>query len=315
MFVLTGSTGGIGRSALQTILDKKLIPVSQLRLSSYNTSAIPARIVNTGVEIRKGNLYEPSTLEESYSGADVLFLVSFPSMGEERFTLHRNAIDAAKAVGVRHVIYTSLSFCGSAEGTSSVAQVAQAHLQTESYLKASGLTYTILRMASYAHLWNNFAGFLNLSGDPEATLEAVMPNDGLEHWADRSELGEAAGYVIANWQEYINKIINLTGPELLSGTDIIEKFMKHTGRKVNVRVLPVQEAIKWHIQNGSVPPEQESFLDNWASWHTAISQGEKAFLDPTLEKLLGRKPKTVDDQADEVFTVSNELDTKDLVGI
>lgn len=194
-----GSTGGIGRSALQTILDKKLIPVSQLRLSSYNTSAIPARIVNTGVEIRKGNLYEPSTLEESYSGADVLFLVSFPSMGEERFTLHRNAIDAAKAVGVRHVIYTSLSFCGSAEGTSSVAQVAQAHLQTESYLKASGLTYTILRMASYAHLWNNFAGFLNLSGDPEATLEAVMPNDGLEHWADRSELGEAAGYVIANW--------------------------------------------------------------------------------------------------------------------
>jgi hypothetical protein len=54
-------------------------------------------------------------------------------------------------------------------------------------------------MASYAHLWNNFAGFLNLSGDPEATLEAVMPNDGLEHWADRSELGEAAGYVIANW--------------------------------------------------------------------------------------------------------------------
>ncbi|KAH7116389.1 hypothetical protein EDB81DRAFT_916881 [Dactylonectria macrodidyma] len=290
MFVLTGSTGGIGRSALQTILDKKLILVS---------------IVNTGVEIRKGNLYEPSTLEESYSGADVLFLVSFLSMGEERFTLHRNAIDAAKAVGVRHVIYTSLSFCGGAEGTSS----------TESYLKASGLMYTILRMASYAHLWNNFAGFLNLSGDPEATLEAVMPNDGLEHWADRNELGEAAGYVIANWQEYINKIINLTGPELLSGADIIEKFMKHTGRKVNVRVLPIQEAIKWHIQNGSVPPEQESFLDNWASWHTAISQGEKAFLDPTLEKLLGRKLKTVDDQADEIFAVSNELDTKDLVGI
>ncbi|KAI5460610.1 hypothetical protein BGZ63DRAFT_358193, partial [Mariannaea sp. PMI_226] len=303
-----GSTGGIGGSALQTILDKNLIPVSQLRLSSHNTSAIPARIVNTGIEIRKGNLYEPSTLEESYSGADVLFLVSFPSMGEERFTLHRNAIDAAKTVGVRHVIYTSLSFCHGADGTFSVAQVAQAHLQTESYLKASGLTYTILRMASYAHLWNNFTGFLNLNADPEATLEAVMPNDGLEHWADRSELGEATGY-------YVNKVINLTGPELLSGAAIIEKFVKHTGRKVNVRVLPVQEAIKWHIQNGSVPPEQEGFLDNWASWHTAISQGEKAFLDPTLEKLLGRKPKTVDDQADEIFTVSNKLDTKDLVGI
>lgn len=155
--------------------------------------------MDTGIEIRKGNLYEPSTLEKSYSGADVLFLVSFPSMGEERFTLHRNAIDAAKAVGVRHIIYTSLSFCGGAEGTSSVAQVAQAHLKTEAYLKASGLTYTILRMACYAHMWNNYVGFLNLSGDPEATLEAVMPNDGLEHWANRVELGEGAAYVIANW--------------------------------------------------------------------------------------------------------------------
>lgn len=80
-------------------------------------------------------------------------------------------------------------------------------------------------------------------------------------------------------------------------------------------MLPVEEAIQWHLKNGSVPVEQTSFLENWASWHTAISQGEKAFLDPTLEKLLGRKPKTVDDQADEIFGLSNELDTKDLVGI
>lgn len=107
----------------------------------------------------------------------------------------------------------------------------------------------------------------------------------------------------------------MTGPELLSGADIVAKFAKHTGTKVTVRVIPVQEAIQWHIQNGSVPPEQASFLDNWASWHTAISRGEKAFLDPLLEKLLGRKSKTIDEQADEIFATSNELDTKDLVGI
>ncbi|KAK8912045.1 hypothetical protein H634G_10771 [Metarhizium anisopliae BRIP 53293] len=315
MFVLTGSTGGIGSVVLQTILDKNLIPVSQLRISSYNTSGIAPSIINTGIQIRKGNLYEPSTLRDSYDGADVLFLVSFPSMGEERFTLHRNAIDAAKAVGVQHVIYTSLSFCGGAEGNTSVAQVAQAHLKTEAYIKRSGLTYTILRMASYAHLWNNYAGFLDLSSDPKKTLEAVLPNDGVEHWASRADLGEATAHVVANWQEHINKTLNLAGPELLTGAEIVAKFTKHTGRKVNVRVMPVQEAIQWHIQNGSVPLEQAGFLDNWASWHTAIAQGEKAFLDPLLETLLGRKPKSIDEQADEIFVPSNELDTKDLVGI
>ncbi|KAF5139275.1 hypothetical protein E5D57_003068 [Metarhizium anisopliae] len=43
--------------------------------------------------------------------------------------------------------------------------------------------------------------------------------------------------------------------------------------------------------------------------------GEKAFMNPLLKELLGRKPRTVDDQADEIFALSNELDTKFLVGI
>lgn len=120
-------------------------------------------------------------------------------MGEERYVLHRNAIDAAKTAGVRHIIYTSLAFCGGSEGSTSVAQVAQAHLLTEAYLKASGLTYTVIRMASYFHLWNNYCGFLNLDVPQDTIQNAVLPNDGLEHWADRDELGQAAAKVITNW--------------------------------------------------------------------------------------------------------------------
>ncbi|CEJ93541.1 hypothetical protein VHEMI09122 [[Torrubiella] hemipterigena] len=325
MIVLTGTTGGIGSTALQTILDRKLVPISDLCISAYNTAGIPAHIKETGIAIRTGNLYEPETLEKSYTGAEALFLVSFPSMGEERFTLHKNAIDAAKAVGIRHIIYTSLSFGGGGSNDqkprTSIAQVAQAHIRTEAYIGESGLTYTIIRMATYAHLWNNYAGFLNLSASnindatAAAPLQAVLPGDGPAHWANRADLGEATGIIIANWKRYINRVITLTGPELISGADFVTKFVKHTGRPVDLRIVPAQEAIAWHIGNGSVPPEQSSFLDNWASWHAAIAKGEKAYLDPTLEELLGRKPKTVDDQADEIFGAGNALDTKDLVGI
>ncbi|KAG8423114.1 hypothetical protein J3458_000034 [Metarhizium acridum] len=73
----SGSTGGVVRVALQTLLDKKLVPVSQLRISSYNTAGNPPSIRNTDNDIRKANLYEPATLNDSYSGAEVLFLVSF----------------------------------------------------------------------------------------------------------------------------------------------------------------------------------------------------------------------------------------------
>ncbi len=185
--------------ALQTILKDGLIPTSQLRISTTNPSSVPENIRDTGVDIRTGNLYDFSTLTDAFANAEVLFLVSFPSMGEERFALHRNGIDAAKAVNIRHVIYTSLSFCGGAENSTSVAQVAQAHLKTEQYLKRSGLSYTIIRYGTYSHLWNNYAGFLNLGSDPHTVQEAVLPNDGLGQWVNRDDLGEATGKIISNW--------------------------------------------------------------------------------------------------------------------
>jgi NAD(P)H dehydrogenase (quinone) len=200
MFVLTGTNGGLGSVVLRTLLDEHLVPPSSLRISTANPASVPATFLKTGIEVRQGNLYEPSTLESSYAGAEVLFLVSFPSMGEERYALHKNAIDAAKKVGVKHVIYTSLSFCYGAEGNESVAQVARAHLNTEAYLKESGMSWTILRIGSYQHLWNNYAGFLNLDAAKEGeVIEAVLPNDGREHWIDRTDLGIATARLIADW--------------------------------------------------------------------------------------------------------------------
>lgn len=45
-----------------------------------------------------------------------------------------------------------------------------------------------------------------------------------------------------------------------------------------------------------------------------MSRGEVEDLDPTLEQLLGRKPKDVADVVEQLFKAeSNKLDTKDFV--
>lgn len=49
--------------------------------------------------------------------------------------------------------------------------------------------------------------------------------------------------------------------------------------------------------------------------HHAWELGEADYVDPSLGKILGRPPKTLEEQAEEIFSAGNALDTKDLVGI
>ena len=114
-------------------------------------------------------------------------------------------------------------------------------------------------------------------------------------------------------REYVNQSIALTGPELLTAEDVVNKYTAYTGKPpVTFRKVGAAKAIEYHKQRGSLQPEQEGFLSAWTTWGEALEQGESDFLDPTLEKLLGRKPKTIDDLAGVLFKAeTNELDTKD----
>ena len=63
-----------------------------------------------------------------------------------RTAQHQAAIDAAKASGVRHVVYTS----GLRPEARNPAVVAPRHYATEQALARSGMSWTILRNSLYA---------------------------------------------------------------------------------------------------------------------------------------------------------------------
>jgi len=117
-------------------------------------------------------------------------------VGEERYTLHKNAVYAAKKVGVKHIIYNSLSYAGQ-EGKSSVAGVMYAHLETTKYLKSTNLAWTVLRTETYNHLWPNFAGSFTLDGSKNE-FDVVVSADGLNHWISREDQGAAAAIILVN---------------------------------------------------------------------------------------------------------------------
>ena len=102
-------------------------------------------------------------------------------------------------------------------------------------------------------------------------------------------------------EQHQNQSVCLTGPRADSIHDIAELLKKHTGREVNVRILPAEEAIAYHKALHSAGPEEYPSMTNWASYFRAMEDGETSIVDPLLEKLLGRKPKGIAEMADELF--------------
>ena len=140
--IVTGATGRFARDALPLLL--KTIAPQDLILVTRNPAALAAQAAQ-GITVREGDFDRPDTLIPAFTGGDRMLMISTRDVGR-RAEQHERAIHAAKAAGVRHIVYTSSD--GAIPGNP--AAVAPDHLCTEQMLAESGLDFTIMRDSLYA---------------------------------------------------------------------------------------------------------------------------------------------------------------------
>ncbi|OJT13278.1 Quinone oxidoreductase 2 [Trametes pubescens] len=278
-YVITGATGGLGSEVFKYLL--KFVPASDIIVSLYNPSGATPLIKESGVEIRRGDYGDPASLDAAFAGAHKLLIVSYPSIAYElRVQQHKNAIDAAKRAGVSRIYYTSLAFAGD-----SVAAVMRAHIDTERYLKESGLTYTVLREGIYSESYPLYFGFF----DPaEGKEEIVVPHsDGPVAWVTREDLGEGTAKIMAQGG-FENEIRLLSGSHSITLSEIAEKVSSLLGRTVRLVVVSEDDYVKANVGKPG-PRGEEEFLRGWATTYKALARGEAGVVDPLLQEVLGRE--------------------------
>ncbi|WP_437612100.1 SDR family oxidoreductase [Sorangium sp. So ce834] len=286
MIILTGATGHLGSSVLKHIL--KLVPPSEIIVSLHNRLA-RAEIEKAGVQVRSGDYTDPRSLEDAFRGGDKLLIVSHPSFSDDlRVASHKSAIDAAVKAGVRHIYYTSLAF-----GRESKAAVMRAHLDTEAYLRARGITYTILREGVYMESFPVFLGFFGAGHD-----EVVVPGDGGVAWAARDDLGEATAKIIAGGG-YDDETIALVGPKAYTLEQTTALISSILGREIRFSLVSRDEFVRRNSANGDV-------ARFWASTYPALEAGEASSVDPLLGAVLGRPPVSFESRLRELLDLEAE---------
>ena len=204
--LLTGVDGNLGGFAAEELL--KLEPKENLIFCGYNPDSLK-KYADMGIETYVTNFNNPDGLKEAFQNAEVVALISMPFVGVKRQNAHKNCVDAAKAAGVRQIIYTSLV---NADDETNPSVEKKDHIYTEKYIQEQGLDYQFMRNSQYAEaMVTNYFTY--------AKMNAPLTNsqgDGLMAYISRKDCAKAVAYALHRSNEFSKKVWNINGLELMT---------------------------------------------------------------------------------------------------
>ncbi|MBM7541055.1 NAD(P)H-binding protein [Amphibacillus cookii] len=290
--LLTGVDGNLGRQAAEDLL--KIVNKDQVILCGYNPEALKF-FAKQGIETHVTNFNQIDGLKEAFSEADKLALISMPFVGQKRQQAHKNVVDAAKAAGVKQIIYTSLVNAAD-QSNPSVEKID--HIYTEDYIKHIGLDYIFLRNSQYAEaMITNY--FTYAKGD------GVLKNsqgDGKMAYISRKDCAKAVAHALAA-TDYHEAILNINGPELMTMTAFIAIGNKVTGHHVTYKEITDEENYQIFDAMGVPRTTDGTFKDGseapfssegMVTFAQAIRLGKMDTFTDDFNKLTGQKPLTVE---------------------
>ncbi|MFI5895787.1 SDR family oxidoreductase [Actinoplanes sp. NPDC051513] len=256
LIVVSGATGRLGgRVARRLGLPMRLLVRQPTRAPQIE-----------GAEVAVAEYADGKAVEEALRGAETVLMVSAAET-PERVAQHRTFVDAAKAAGVRHLLYTS--FAGAAPDATFT--LARDHWATEEHIRASGIGHTFLRD-------NLYADFLPFLVGEDGVIRGPA-GDGRAAVVAQDDIADAAIAVLRDPARHDGKTYEMTGPQALTLTEVAEII----GGGVRYHAESLDEAYASR-ERYQAPRWQ---VDAWVSTYTAIAAGELATVTGDVATLSG----------------------------
>ena len=281
---VTGATGQLGRVVISSLLAKGVAADGIVALGRDEERL--AELAALGVTTRKVDYADARAVVDALTDADRVLLISGNEIGQ-RLAQHQNVIDAAKAVGVELLAYTSVAQAD----TTGIALGAE-HRATEEAIVASGLPYSFLRNSWYIE---NYSGELATYIEHGTILGSS--GDGRVSAAARADFAEAAAAVLLLEQP---KAVYELGGAAFSMKELAETVSEVTGADISYTDLPADELTTVLVGAGVT----ESYAAIIAGANLGLGRGE-LHVEPTdLEALLGRPATSLPDVLKAAYTAA-----------
>lgn len=268
---VTGTTGQLGSRVARLLADGGVEQV----LIGRRPDAMPQL---AGAERRGPAAYDQAeAMQEALTGVSDLLLVS-ASLSGRRLEEHATVIDAAEAAGVGRIVYVSLL----GAGPNSTYMNARDHWQTEQYLAATGLRWTVLRAGLYAVTLLRLADEHGVFRGPGA--------DGRVSLLAHDDLAAVSAALLQSRDDvHDGRTYAITGPEAVTLAEAAAQLSESVGRPFRYQPETVAEAWQRFRREGRRTDREAA----WISWYSSIANGEVEEVTAVVPMLTGRRALTV----------------------
>jgi uncharacterized protein YbjT (DUF2867 family) len=264
MILIVGATGYLGGMITRGLLAQgRLVRMLVRPGSDYRP------LVEPGAAPALGDLRQRDTLDVACRNVDTVITTAIARMHEEgaaqaiNLDGYLNLIDAAKAAGVKHLIFTSALGCD----PDSPAPFVAAKGKVEQHLRASGISYTILAPDIFMDVW-----IMAVIGRPAlqgAPVWLVGEGRDRHSFVAAADVAAFAVNALGN-PAAMNQTIPIGGPAALSWLDAVGAFEKTLGRPIQVN----------HVQPGQplpgLPPFMAELMAGFARYESIVPMEEIA---------------------------------------
>jgi uncharacterized protein YbjT (DUF2867 family) len=238
----------------------------------------------SGVEVVGGDLADQDSLAATMSGIDRVFLLCGPR--EDEVALNRNAIDAAARAPVELLVRSSIL----GADPDSPSTFIRDHGICDAYLRDSGLAHTIVRPNMF------------MQNVPESTIPSIGEDGTFYANAGQARISmvdtrdvAAVAAVLLTDSGHTGEVVDVTGPEALSYSDVADKLTAALGRQVTYADAP-DDAVRQALSGfGMGEWLVNALVELFQDYRRSGEDGYAAEVSDAVPRLTGRPARSLDD--------------------
>lgn len=271
--LVTGATGNTGREVVAALR----VGGAAVRAGVRDPSRV--RAFGPDVDLARLDFEDPATFDAALDGCRGVFLLRPPAIARVKDTLNA-FVDRVYASEASPVVFLSVA---GAENSRFVP-----HAAVEAHLAERGGGYTLLRPGFFAQ---------NLQ---DAYLEDIRDDDrlyvpagrGRVTFVDLRDVAEIAARALLEPDAHDARAYTLTGPRADTFDDVAAALTQSLGRPIHYEPASGFGYLA-HLTRKRGLSAGQALVQTVL--HVGLRFGQAETVDPALERLLGRPPRTIDD--------------------